>query len=359
MSPHYSDYRVVNKMANSRRWKHRSFPVVLFVLLSCFITLRSHQPPAGVELRQDVDELDHATKGKWQKISEFILLCLGKGENWHGYSNTHHERLVSTLIETEVFIHPMAHILHVGDGQGYLPVILHRFFGVVNQTSLDIEPLVARYACLQGTDWKHSDSSDCEYDASLLDADSNFIERKWDFQISSKFEDITNFKEWESIAASSVDIIFALEVVEHLETGPMPFLANSHRVLKNDGKIIISTPNSNSWTTLERVLTQQNPFSYSPFRRRGDFAGAEHIKEYSVHELHTAIQKGGFDLFVAKTFSPYHHKDPGSDARSFLMAKYNLNTDLLGEVHYCLGQKNLTKQRHKAFQPLYDFDEIL
>lgn len=45
------------------------------------------------------------------------------------------------------------------------------------------------------------------------------------------------------------DVIFCGEVIEHIENMDM-FLKELHRVLKDDGNILISTPNVNSWVNI-------------------------------------------------------------------------------------------------------------
>ena len=141
----------------------------------------------------------------------------------------------------------------------------------------------------------------------------------------------------------------------------MALLTNAFRALKPSGKLVITTPNSNSWTAIARIISYGNPFSYSPFRGRpgGSKAQPEHIKEYSVRELHEAIRNGGFELVTAETISPYHHPSLSNDVINFLQETYTLDPKLKGEVHFVVGEKSLGHPRYVAFKPLYDFEERL
>jgi len=48
---------------------------------------------------------------------------------------------------------------------------------------------------------------------------------------------------------ASFDTIIAGELIEHLEN-PSSFLRGCHRILKNSGKLLITTPNPYHWTTV-------------------------------------------------------------------------------------------------------------
>ena len=59
---------------------------------------------------------------------------------------------------------------------------------------------------------------------------------------------------WSSVEEAAYDVAVALETVEHLAKGPQHFFQNAARALKPGGLLIVTTPNSNSFSVLARWL---------------------------------------------------------------------------------------------------------
>ncbi|MCV0393501.1 MAG: methyltransferase domain-containing protein, partial [Nitrosopumilus sp.] len=76
--------------------------------------------------------------------------------------------------------------------------------------------------------------------------------------VQFKEDDCTNPK----VSDSSIDVVIAFEILEHLKN-PEQFLSHAKRILKNNGLLILSTPNKKTYNSV-------NPF---------------HEKEYSREEL--------------------------------------------------------------------------
>jgi len=66
---------------------------------------------------------------------------------------------------------------------------------------------------------------------------------------------------------SSIDIVLSLDLIEHLAS-PDDFLSESVRVLKNNGMLIISTPNLSDFYSRIAFLFGFTPFSYNPSKYR-------------------------------------------------------------------------------------------
>mmetsp|Transcript_20031 Transcript_20031/g.51624 ORF Transcript_20031/g.51624 Transcript_20031/m.51624 type:complete len:156 (-) Transcript_20031:329-796(-) len=155
--------------------------------------------------------------------------------------------------------------------------------------------------------------------------------------------------------------------MEHLTAGPQNMLLNIARALKPGGVLILTTPNSNSLTTLQRVLAFNQPFSYAPFRKQPHqrLPGPEHIKEYSVNEIDSAFLHAGFNMINVTTISPYGHLSIGMDMLHFLVERLGerFNIGRRGEVHLIAAESPQSNQqaraRYRAFKPLYDFTEIV
>lgn len=127
--------------------------------------------------------------------------------------------------------------------------------------------------------------------------------------------DIKKFKEWGSLSYDFVvgdarmlpfknetfDIIIATEVLEHFVEGEA-FLKEAHRILKNNGLLIITTPNRSRF-----YMIPKNTIAF--FKRKRIVAGftVEHPREYTLKELEKLLETTGFGVefhdFIA--FSPY------------------------------------------------------
>ena len=88
----------------------------------------------------------------------------------------------------------------------------------------------------------------------------------------------------------SFDIVLMLEVIEHLYNDPMRVLSEVNRVLKDDGALILSTPNVNSWQSVLKMLTGEHPYRFGYFTP-GD---RPHVHEFTVSEIREVLQAAGF-----------------------------------------------------------------
>jgi SAM-dependent methyltransferase len=92
----------------------------------------------------------------------------------------------------------------------------------------------------------------------------------------------------------SFDVVVFSELIEHLGLNPVRTLSEIHRVLKADGRVVITTPNALS---LERLATflrggSQMVDRYSPLFGYG----ARHNREYHPRELRELLEACGFSI---------------------------------------------------------------
>lgn len=126
-------------------------------------------------------------------------------------------------------------------------------------------------------------------------------------------------------AKESSNIIYAGEVIEHL-TFPMflNFLSESRRVLRNDGQLIITTPNYNSLPARDEKLSGLIPFNFD--EQRNTWA-SEHVLPFTLNSYKEIIERFGFELTSVSTnnitwkiengkpteFTVYEKKDDAPD----------------------------------------------
>jgi SAM-dependent methyltransferase len=90
------------------------------------------------------------------------------------------------------------------------------------------------------------------------------------------------------------DVVLFCELIEHLAINPVWALAEIHRVLKPDGRLIVTTPNAVSIERLEALVTGWRPHvdRYNPVFGYG----ARHNREFAAWELKLVLEETGFDV---------------------------------------------------------------
>lgn len=99
------------------------------------------------------------------------------------------------------------------------------------------------------------------------------------------------------------DLVFTREVIEHLYR-PDKFIDETKRVLKKGGKIVLSTPNLNSWHIRLLILFGYAPTNYTPYP--GKTYGIprffktkpiyDHVRVFPYKALKEIFNQNGFEL---------------------------------------------------------------
>lgn len=90
-----------------------------------------------------------------------------------------------------------------------------------------------------------------------------------------------NHPEWSQTIDKTYDRILAFDIIEHLES-PAKFLQNCRKLLATNGKIIVTTPNTNSWERLS------NPGNWSGAR------DPQHMTLFNRYSLDFLLRRTGF-----------------------------------------------------------------
>jgi 2-polyprenyl-3-methyl-5-hydroxy-6-metoxy-1,4-benzoquinol methylase len=97
------------------------------------------------------------------------------------------------------------------------------------------------------------------------------------------------------------DFILCSNGIEHLED-PFQFIRESFRILKERGKLVITTPNLlNLKSRVANLLVGYNLFTGRPCNEVDEFSGGEHIHLANYYELRVILHRNGFRILEATT----------------------------------------------------------
>jgi SAM-dependent methyltransferase len=97
-------------------------------------------------------------------------------------------------------------------------------------------------------------------------------------------------------ADDSFDMVLCMEVIEHLAYSPTHMLTETHRVLRQGGKLVLSTPNSiNMKQTVALLCNHSMEFPYSGYGVYG-----RHQREFTIQELRGLLEACHFRVLEAE-----------------------------------------------------------
>ena len=134
----------------------------------------------------------------------------------------------------------------------------------------------------------------------------------------------------------SVDVVFFVEVIEHLDE-PMKIISEIWRVLKKGGRVFVTTPNyafPSFWPPMEWLADQSRMVA-----KMG--GGEQHVQKFSPSTLAGVFQKAGFESLRLGTFyqfSPFASLLSEQWAETLLAGEVN-SGGLGGMIIYHLARK--------------------
>lgn len=107
---------------------------------------------------------------------------------------------------------------------------------------------------------------------------------------------------------ATFDVVLCCEVIEHMEVDPMFMMTEINRVLKQEGLLILTTPNITSSRSLYKILRGDDPYFYMQYRHKP--ALYRHNYEYSVSSIKKVLKAAGFS---GRVWSEDTFEDPVLD----------------------------------------------
>ena len=102
------------------------------------------------------------------------------------------------------------------------------------------------------------------------------------------------------ISNGQISTIVSFALLEHFAGDPMNLIAESNRILKDEGYLCLTSPNVISAVNLAKLTLGRHPFGWSVFT---DSFADRHNREYTPYEVSRLLEAGGFDVHLLETFS--------------------------------------------------------
>jgi len=212
------------------------------------------------------------------------------------YALTHQRRWAKTITYIPKASPGMA-VLEIGSYQVILPILRHEL-GFDYVAGTDYDPS-GKEIFRKRTMPVRGDNEDYDYFLFNLEADP------------FPFED------------GSFDLVLCCEVIEHMSVDPMFMISEINRILKDNGMLILTTPNIASARSIRAVLNGYAPYLYAAYNRNR--STDRHNIEYSPHEINALLTAGGFAISRLET-APCWEDAP--DDILGLLRKNGYSTDL-------------------------------
>ncbi|MBZ5593222.1 MAG: class I SAM-dependent methyltransferase [Acidobacteriia bacterium] len=136
------------------------------------------------------------------------------------------------------------------------------------------------------------------------------------------------------------ETVLVCEMIEHLLSDPIHLLLECRRILEEGGRLLVTTPNVASLTSVARTLHgYDNPQIYSKYSRPRPGLPVEppHVREYTAFELQAALQAAGFEIETIFT-EPIAELSVNLPMWNFL-EENGYNTSMRSEQTYCVAVK--------------------
>lgn len=222
------------------------------------------------------------------RLREFLLSLdfferyLGHPEEGTLYVETHLARFRETL----AFLPPLpagSRVLELGALPYYLTVLLRRELGC------EVAPL------------SFFEVPDAHVPVHVVES------RRFGERYEFEFGNVNAERDPFPYPDASFDLVLCCEILEHLLIDPSRLLYESHRVLKPDGTLVLSTPNALRWENLARLWRGENVYD----AYHGNGAYGRHNREYAPAEVRELLEANGFQVEVLRLLDVYETRGLG------------------------------------------------
>ncbi len=226
------------------------------------------KPIVASQLFESTDNFDlKATTSMVEKYINWI-----EDDSSREYALTHQRRWAKTLTYLPR-PQPGMSALELGSYQVILPILRHEFgFDYVAGTGYD-------------------PTGDSDFRKSQLPAHDS--KEDYDLFLFNLEADPYPFDN------NSFDLVMCCEVIEHMSVDPMFMISEINRILKDNGVLVLTTPNIACARSINALLNGYAPYLYAAYNRNR--STDRHNIEYSPHEINVILEAGGFSAIRLET----------------------------------------------------------
>lgn len=207
----------------------------------------------------------HPYQNVSEKVKRVVQPLLRDGGDYH---LTHEARLART-VELIVKMNPTGRMLELGTS-GFIPLALKELLP-------NLEVVVTDFGLTRGSDTKKMHGlGDKKLKLRTLCVDLESDELP--------------------VEDGYFDFVLCGEVIEHMEIDPMFMLSEINRVVKDSGKLLVTTPNLLSSRGLYKIIHGIEPYFYMQYHRSREMY--RHNYEYTAKSLEAMLKCAGFDATV-------------------------------------------------------------
>ncbi|MBU1129747.1 class I SAM-dependent methyltransferase [Patescibacteria group bacterium] len=146
--------------------------------------------------------------------------------------------------------------------------------------------------------------------------------------------------------SNSFNLVINCEILEHLTVDPVHAIREIYRILKQNGYILITTPNVNREENWLKLIKGQN--IYDPYSGYGVYG--RHNREYTINELRDILFINGFKILSSGSFYKKKPSSYFSQKILRLVAKKIFKNEENKDHIFVLAQK---RKRSKTTRPVY------
>jgi glycosyltransferase involved in cell wall biosynthesis/SAM-dependent methyltransferase len=140
---------------------------------------------------------------------------------------------------------------------------------------------------------------------------------------------------------ASFDTVVCGELIEHLFQDPMYLMLEVNRILKNNGHLVLTTPNIASLHGISAIMQRYHPGFFHAYIKPSEdgVVDARHNREYTPGEIYRLMMDSGFEVTLLETGPFGEEPHPEHDWVLDVLKARQLPTDLRGDGIYCVGRK--------------------
>lgn len=154
-------------------------------------------------------------------------------------------------------------------------------------------------------------------------------------------------------ADESFDVVICMELLEHLLVDPYWIFAESRRLLRKGGLLVLTTPNVSSTEGVRRIVNGHAPYTFGVYSRYGGYG--RHNREFAPAEIAQLGTAAGLRTETIGTCNVYPRRDLSDDLEESLL-KLGARREFLGQTIFYTGIRDdsIDPTGHPSF--LFNWD---